>query len=204
VTDEFTNERLAIDVDGGIRSPRVIEVLLSRLVSGRGAPRFLRSDNGPEFVLRKLPSRMVAQNIDIALIEPGKPWQDAVGASVNRKFRDECLSLEWLRSRAEALWYVRPARLAPLHHRPIWGNHSKQDPSSQVNRGRKTLGRSLRPVIRPTKSPDPVVRAVGSTSLRGARALASRSPNPVQPVVNHAVEPYQGVRRRSATSQYIW
>ena len=32
-----------------IRSPRVIEVL-SQLVSERGAPRYLRSDNGPEFV----------------------------------------------------------------------------------------------------------------------------------------------------------
>jgi hypothetical protein len=33
---------------------RVIEVL-SRLVSERGAPAFLRSDNGPEFVSRALP-----------------------------------------------------------------------------------------------------------------------------------------------------
>ena len=48
VADEFTKEGLAIDVDGRIRSGRVIEVL-SRLVSARGAPRFLRSDNGPEF-----------------------------------------------------------------------------------------------------------------------------------------------------------
>ena len=49
VTDEFTKEGLAIDVDGRIRSPRVIDVL-SRLVSERGPPEFLRSDNGPEFV----------------------------------------------------------------------------------------------------------------------------------------------------------
>jgi putative transposase len=53
VTDEFTKEGLAIDVDGRIRSPRVIEVL-SRLVSERGAPSFLRSDNGPEFVSKAL------------------------------------------------------------------------------------------------------------------------------------------------------
>jgi len=44
VTDEFTKEGLAIDVHGRIRSPRVIEVL-SRLVSERGAPVLLRSDN---------------------------------------------------------------------------------------------------------------------------------------------------------------
>ena len=53
VTDEFTKEGLAIDVNARIRSPRVIDVL-SRLVSARGAPSFLRSDNGPEFVSKAL------------------------------------------------------------------------------------------------------------------------------------------------------
>jgi putative transposase len=101
VTDEFTKEGLAIDVDGRIRSPRVIEVL-SRLVSARGAPTFLRSDNGPEFVSKALLSWIVAQGIGTALIEPGKPWQNGVAESFNGKFRDECLTLEWFRSRAEA------------------------------------------------------------------------------------------------------
>ena len=101
VTDEFTKEGLAIDVDGRIRSPRVIEVL-SHLVSERGAPLFLRSDNGPEFVSKALLSWIVAQGIETALIEPGKPWQNGVAESFNGKFRDECLSLEWFRSRAEA------------------------------------------------------------------------------------------------------
>jgi putative transposase len=101
VTDEFTKEGLAIDVDGRIRSPRVIDVL-SRLVSERGPPAFLRSDNGPEFVSKALLSWIVGQGINTALIEPGKPWQNAVTESFNGKFRDECLSLEWFRSRAEA------------------------------------------------------------------------------------------------------
>jgi putative transposase len=101
VTDEFTKEGLAIDVDGRIRSTRVIEVL-SRLVSARGVPTFLRSDNGPEFVSKALLSWIVAQGIGTALIEPGKPWQNGVTESFNGKFRDECLSLEWFRSRAEA------------------------------------------------------------------------------------------------------
>jgi putative transposase len=44
IIDEFTRECLAIDVAGSIRSQRVIEVL-ARLISERGAPRYLRSDN---------------------------------------------------------------------------------------------------------------------------------------------------------------
>jgi putative transposase len=49
VTDEWTNEGLAIEVAGRIRSAGVIDVL-ARLIAERGAPRYLRSDNGPEFV----------------------------------------------------------------------------------------------------------------------------------------------------------
>ena len=101
VTDEFTKEGLAIDVAGSIRSVRVIEVL-SRIVSERGAPDYLRSDNGPEFVSHALLAWIRSQGIGTALIEPGKPWQNGVAESFNGKFRDECLSLEWLRSRAEA------------------------------------------------------------------------------------------------------
>jgi len=123
VTDEFTKEGLAIDVDGRIRSARVIEVL-SRLVSARGAPRFLRSDNGPEFVSKALLSWIVAQGIGMALIEPGKPWQNGVAESFNGKFRDECLSLEWFRSRAEAKVLIEEWR----HHY----NHASQHPSVDV------------------------------------------------------------------------
>ena len=101
VTDEWTKEGLAIEVDGRIRSNRVIEVL-SRLVSARGAPLYLRSDNGPEFVSRAMLKWIVDQGIGTALIDPGKPWQNGACESFNGKFRDECLSLEWFRSRAEA------------------------------------------------------------------------------------------------------
>jgi len=101
VTDEWTKEGLAIEVDGRIRSTGVIAVL-SRLVSERGAPLYMRSDNGPEFVSRALLKWITDQGIATALIDPGKPWQNGAGESFNGKFRDECLSLEWFRSRAEA------------------------------------------------------------------------------------------------------
>lgn len=101
VIDEHTRECLAIDVAGSIRSARVIEVL-SRLVSEHGAPKYLRSDNGPEFVSKALLTWLVKANIDTALIEPGKPWQNGADESFNGKFRDECLSLEWFRNREEA------------------------------------------------------------------------------------------------------
>lgn len=101
VVDEFTRECLAIDVGSGIRGARVVEVL-SRLVSLRGAPRFLRCDNGPEFVSRALLQWMTNEGIETAFTDPGKPWQNGTNESFNGRFRDECLSMEWFRSRTEA------------------------------------------------------------------------------------------------------
>lgn len=101
VTDEWTHEALAIDVQGSIRSSRVIEVL-SRLVSLHGAPRYLRSDNGPEFVSHAILKWLRQAGIETALIDPGKPWQNGTAESLNGKFRDECLSMEWFRNRIEA------------------------------------------------------------------------------------------------------
>jgi len=101
VVDEGTSEGLAIDVAGSISSRRVIEVL-ARLVAVRGPPKVLRSDNGPEFVSRALLKWISDEGIESALIEPGKPWQNGTCESFNGKFRDECLSVEWFRSRDEA------------------------------------------------------------------------------------------------------
>jgi putative transposase len=101
VVDEYTRECLAIDVAGSIRARRVID-LLSRLVSIRGAPRFIRSDNGPEFVATAVLKWVLDQQFETAHIDPGKPWQNGTNESFNGKFRDECLSMEWFRSRREA------------------------------------------------------------------------------------------------------
>lgn len=101
IVDEFTRECLAIDVAGGIRSGRVIEVL-SQLVSVHGAPRYLRSDNGPESVATAILRWLGEAQIETALIDPGKPWQNGTDESFNGKFRDECLTLNWFRHRIDA------------------------------------------------------------------------------------------------------
>ncbi len=74
IVDEFTHECLAIDVAGSIRSQRVIEVL-ARLISQHGAPAYLRSDSGPEFVSRAVLQWLVEAGVECAVIEGGKPWQ---------------------------------------------------------------------------------------------------------------------------------
>ncbi len=101
VIDEFTRECLAIDVAGSLRSGRVIEVL-SKLISVRGVPTYLRSDNGPEFVSRAVLQWLHGAGIKTALIDPGKPWQNGSNESFNGKFRDECLGMQWFKNRIDA------------------------------------------------------------------------------------------------------
>jgi putative transposase len=101
IIDEWTRESLAIDVAGSIRGKRVVEVL-ARLVSIHGAPRHLRSDNGPEFVSNAVLRWLANEGIDSAHIAPGKPWQNGTDESFNGRLRDECLSIEWFRTRQEA------------------------------------------------------------------------------------------------------
>jgi putative transposase len=109
IVDEWTREALAIDVAGSIRSGRVVEVL-SRLVSQHGAPRYLRSDNGPEFVSAAVLKWLTAAKVDAAHIAPGKPWQNGTDESFNGKLRDECLSMEWFRTRREAVAVIEAWR----------------------------------------------------------------------------------------------
>lgn len=86
---------------GSIRSRRVIEQL-AKLISVHGVPHYLRSDSGPEFVSRAILKWLCEEGIHTAVIDPGSPWQNGTNESFNGKFRDECLSMEWFRSRAEA------------------------------------------------------------------------------------------------------
>jgi putative transposase len=122
VIDEYTRECLAIDVAGSIRSGRVIEVL-ARLVSVHGAPRYLRSDNGPEFVSAAILRWLTAEGIDTAHIDPGKPWQNGSNESFNGKFRDECLAMQWFKNRLDAKILIEQFRREYNEVRP----HSSLD-----------------------------------------------------------------------------
>ncbi len=117
VVDEYTRECLAIDVNGSICSSHVIDVL-SRLMRIHGVPRYLRSDNGPEFVSKILLEWAAHESLQLALIEPGKPWQNGTNESFNGKFRDECLSMEWFRNRLEAKVVIEDWRVHYNHVRP--------------------------------------------------------------------------------------
>ncbi len=117
VVDEGTREALCIDVAGSIRAKRVIEVL-SKLVSLRGAPDYLRSDNGPEFVSLAVLGWLQEMGIRTAFIDRGKPWQNGKNESFNGKFRDECLNMEWFVTRRVACVLIEKWRVEYNKVRP--------------------------------------------------------------------------------------
>jgi len=74
IEDEFTRECLALEVDRRLRSGDVIE-LLRDLFEVRGAPAYIRSDNGPEFIAGAVRRFLAESNVQTLFIEPGAPWE---------------------------------------------------------------------------------------------------------------------------------
>ncbi len=101
VVDEFTRECLALEVATSIKAPKVRSVLAS-LFKERGEPKFLRSDNGPEFVANSLTVWLTMSGTESRFIKPGSPWQNAKIESFNGRLRAEILNAEVFANLADA------------------------------------------------------------------------------------------------------
>ena len=93
VIDEFTRECLAIRINRKLNSTDVIDVLCDLFIL-RGAPGYIRSDNGPEFIAKAVGEWIAAVGAKTAYIEPGSPWENGYCESFNSKLRDELLNSE--------------------------------------------------------------------------------------------------------------
>ncbi|MEO0960017.1 MAG: integrase core domain-containing protein, partial [Pseudomonadota bacterium] len=139
IIDEYTREALMIRVDRKLNSADVVDALTDLFIL-RGAPKFIRSDNGPEFIAEKVRDWIAAVGAKTAFIEPGSPWENGYCESFNARFRDELLNREifftlheaqilieqWRRHYNtvrphSALGYRPPApeAIIPVHQRPI-------------------------------------------------------------------------------------
>ena len=93
LTDEFTRQSLALRVAESFTSMEV-KAVLQEVIAQRGAPGFIRSDNGSEFIARDLGIWLAVQDIGTRFIEPGKPWQNGFAESFHSRLRAECLNQE--------------------------------------------------------------------------------------------------------------
>jgi putative transposase len=117
LVDEYTRECLALEVGRGMTARAVIEVLAA-VIRKRGAPRCLRSDNGPEFIAAAIRAWLADHGVETLYIEPGAPWENGYAESFNSKVRDELLDREEFGSLLEAQVLAREWRQDYNHVRP--------------------------------------------------------------------------------------
>ena len=94
VLDEYTREGLTIHCARSMTAEDVVQVL-QRLFAQHGAPVYVQSDNGPEFIAQRVTTWLHEQHIATHFIDPGSPWQNGHNESFNGVFRDGCLN-RWL------------------------------------------------------------------------------------------------------------
>ncbi len=93
MVDEYTRECLTVDVARQYRSEQVLD-RLAELFLERGAPIYLRSDNGSEFTATAVREWLKRVGVKTLFIEPGSPWENGYIESFNGKLRDELLNGE--------------------------------------------------------------------------------------------------------------
>ncbi len=91
ILDEHTRECHVLRPDRAMRAADVL-TWLERAIKIHGAPAFLRSDNGPEFIAREVQRWLSEQQIKTLYIDPGSPWQNGFVESFHGRLRDECLN----------------------------------------------------------------------------------------------------------------
>ena len=107
--DEFSHYNLDIVASRRMGGRQVVAALEAAVVL-HGPPRYLRCDNGAEFIAKFLQAWLKTAGITTRFIEPASPWQNGVNESFNGKFRDECLNREVLASVLEAQCLARTFR----------------------------------------------------------------------------------------------
>jgi putative transposase len=101
VIDEYTRECLRVNVARRLTHKDVLEVLLDLFLE-RGVPVHIRSDNGSEFIAKKVRQFLSRLSVKPLFIEPGSPWENGYIESFNGKMRDELLAREIFYSLKEA------------------------------------------------------------------------------------------------------
>ena len=101
VIDEYTRECLAVKVARRLTSHDVVEVLTDLFIE-RGVPVHIRSDNGSEFIAKRVRNWLERLQVRPLYIEPGSPWENGYIESFNGKMRDELLNGEIFYSLKEA------------------------------------------------------------------------------------------------------
>ena len=122
VIDEYTRECLAIEMGRSFTAQGVVGLLLYPFAV-RGTPKYVRRDNGPEFVSKVICRSLKEADVKTLFIAKGGPREHGYVESFNGTLRNELLNREILLSFEEARCMFDRWRLDHNHRR----THSSLD-----------------------------------------------------------------------------
>jgi len=97
IMDECSRRALWTEAHRSITA-NTLTAVLDKVVEYRGKPRYIRCDNGPEFISKRLAQWAEKNQVELKFIQPGKPTQNGLIERLNKTLRVECLNLHWFKS----------------------------------------------------------------------------------------------------------
>ena len=145
VLDEHPRECHVLRADRALKSGDVVD-LVHEAITKHGAPEYIRSDNGSEFIAKELQRWLADHHIKTMYIEPGSPWQNGFVESFHGRFRDECLN-------REQMWTLTEARVVIEDFR---NHYNQKRPHSRLGyKSPASYAASLYPSLAPVRPPEP-------------------------------------------------
>lgn len=132
LVDNHTRESLALHPGQRIGGMDVVNVL-EKVRQGKGLPKRIKVDNGPEFISKDLDRWAYWNKVELDFSRPGKPSDNAMIEAFNSRFRQECLNEHWFLSLEDAEQKIETWRTQYNSERP----HSSLDyqtPEEFINR----------------------------------------------------------------------
>lgn len=145
ICDEFSRESVALEVERRMESGDVIRILDAAVLERGTAPEFIRSDNGPEFIARRVQEWIRQRGFKTLYIEPGSPWENPYSESFNSRFRDEFLNRESFGSLMEAKVLGRAHR-EDYNKRRLHSSLDYQTPAEFAQRWLAAASATLQPL----------------------------------------------------------
>lgn len=100
IMDECSRKALWTEPHENISASKLTKIL-DKVVAWRGYPRYIRCDNGPEFISNCLKQWAKDNGVEICYIQPGKPSQNGLVERLNKTLRLECIDLHSFNSMEE-------------------------------------------------------------------------------------------------------
>ncbi len=92
--------------------------ILAHVFLIRGVPKYIRSDNGPEFIAGAIRRYLETAGVGALYVAPGSPWENGFAESFFSRLRDELLDRELFTDLREAKVLAAAWQSAYNHRRP--------------------------------------------------------------------------------------